>query len=180
MNLFRYNADTSGLPTDALAPLANTLKGASVDNHALFSCIAELVANVYAHAPNSEISTVKWQICLDLVDSILTATVTDNGQGIPTSIRQRFSDPSISAERAIAAAVEGNYQQGRGQGLRSIREHARRSRIASMFIESHSCFYKVDESGDTINTSERFFAGTLIVLKISLKNTNQTHEDQTL
>jgi anti-sigma regulatory factor (Ser/Thr protein kinase) len=170
MNL-PYQLDTSTLDRTArnlaLELLAERLRDFPKSSKAiLFPCIMELVDNVYAHASALSTDIVEWSLRITTDNSGLTVVVTDSGQGIPNSIRGKLGNRHLTSCEAIKIAVTGEFADGRGRGLSSIRQRVDAGHISSLGIETElGLFFRCGQT-EAFEQFESAKEGTRITLHL--------------
>lgn len=130
------------------------------------TAIAELVENVYLHAPDSESNEIEWSLNIVNEKGTITSTIEDCGQGIPSSIRKKLNDYKMESSDAIASAVRGTFENGRGQGLLSIRDSVIRGTFNSLSIESETAKYFHNGKVEKITKTENKVWGTRITFVV--------------
>lgn len=104
--------------------------------YAAYEPLAEMLSNVYVHAPSAASPSVSWELTVEQAVAGATISVRDNGQGVYGSVSKRINKDVSSLEAITLAINQRLSARHRGQGLSSILRAVRGGTIHSFVIES--------------------------------------------
>ncbi|PHN17216.1 hypothetical protein AO242_21225 [Pseudomonas sp. ICMP 561] len=113
--------------------------------YAAYEPLAEMLSNVYVHAPSAASPSVSWELTVEQAVAGTAITVRDNGQGVYGSVSKHINKDVSSLEAIILAINQRSSAQYRGQGLSSILRAVRGGSIHSFIIESGDHSFSVTE-----------------------------------
>lgn len=105
--------------------------------------LAEILSNVYAHAPSAASPSVFWELTVEQALAGAVITVSDNGQGVYGSVSKHINKDVSSLEALTLAINQRSSARNRGQGLSSILRAVRGGVIHSFVIESGDHLFSV-------------------------------------
>ncbi|WGO94432.1 hypothetical protein QCD61_04945 [Pseudomonas viciae] len=107
----------------------------------LYVHVAEVFSNIYEHSVSDSAATVAWSLTVSSCKGILTVSISDNGQGVYSSISKRTTKRLSRLEALALALNQKSIPSHRGKGLQGLLKGVERGTLTRFSIESDSYLF---------------------------------------
>ena len=135
-----YSSTATPMP---LEEISNLFSKADLKSEffSLYVHVAEVFSNIYEHSVSDSAAAVGWSLTVSRCKGMLSVSISDNGQGVYSSISKRASKRLSRLEALALALNQKNTPSHRGKGLQGLLKGVERGALTHFSIESDSYLF---------------------------------------
>jgi anti-sigma regulatory factor (Ser/Thr protein kinase) len=139
-NLIVFSSSTAtSMPLEEISNLFSKA-GLETEFFNLYVHIAEVFSNIYEHSVGDS-AAVTWNLTVSSCKGMLTVSISDNGQGVCSSISKRTTKRLSRLEALALALNQKSTPSHRGKGLQGLLKGVERGGVTRFSIESDSYLF---------------------------------------